>query len=547
VKHCLIALLLISALGAVDARARLVINEAMVNEPGTETSLEWFEIYNDLSGSVNLDLYVFWWYSTTDSGSFAFTGTNAVTLQSHEYLVVCRNADRYEEHYGDSSGVWETGVDGDYRIAEAPIRMSNTGGRTAVFRVNVRESLFEWPSAGPDGVSWERTSLINDEIAVCIDPSGSTPGRTNSVTTVPVDLAILNVAPTIFDGATDLAFRIKNTGETSIADATLSLYHIDSTAQNLLGELIASESVGSLDTGYTVILIGRYFFPERHQVLAAVLPDDDRLENNRFDFVAPGGDFPPVILNEFLPDPEMPLTSEWVEVKNISGDSINLQGWSLGDSLSLVLISDEPLWLPVDSYYVLVQDSSDFRFFYQTYAGLLHQPVGWPALNNVTADLVRLVDDFSLEADRYRYGRGKESNYTWSRGETPPYEDTWDRADSVGGSPGRRNVVSFRITGSEGLEVIATPRIISPDGDGIDDETSLLMVGPEADSYTLKIFDRAGRPVRTFLENDVRLSGEPFVWDGRNDSGERLPVGIYVIFCEAAGVETFKTTVVIAR
>jgi hypothetical protein len=35
--------------------------------------------------------------------------------------------------------------------------------------------------------------------------------------------------------------------------------------------------------------------------------------------------------------------------------------------------------------------------------------------------------------------------------------------------------------------------------------------------------------------------------DGRSDGGNRLPIGIYILFFEAVGVESLKEPIVIAR
>jgi len=68
----------------------------------------------------------------------------------------------------------------------------------------------------------------------------------------------------------------------------------------------------------------------------------------------------------------------------------------------------------------------------------------------------------------------------------------------------------------------------------------------------IKIFDSKGRLVRTLLNNQPGSSSGSVIFDGRDDSGDALRIGIYIIFFEAinegAGVvENMKTVVVVAR
>jgi flagellar hook assembly protein FlgD len=67
----------------------------------------------------------------------------------------------------------------------------------------------------------------------------------------------------------------------------------------------------------------------------------------------------------------------------------------------------------------------------------------------------------------------------------------------------------------------------------------------------IKIFDSRGRLVRTFLNNQRSGSSGSVIFDGRDDTGEALRIGIYIIFLEAinegSGVVENIKTVVVAR
>jgi flagellar hook assembly protein FlgD len=63
--------------------------------------------------------------------------------------------------------------------------------------------------------------------------------------------------------------------------------------------------------------------------------------------------------------------------------------------------------------------------------------------------------------------------------------------------------------------------------------TDISFLLPSTGTITLKIYDFIGRLVRTLVNEDLRLGNYHFTWNGRSDSGEALPSGIYT--CVAYG------------
>ena len=118
--------------------------------------------------------------------------------------------------------------------------------------------------------------------------------------------------------------------------------------------------------------------------------------------------------------------------------------------------------------------------------------------------------------------------------------------EDAGETPGEANRVRFAPEGSQSLQITVEPRIISPDGDGRDDSTVIRIQASIAPAYLLKLYDCRGRLVRTLEEGAADLRQE-YVWRGETDSGSKLPIGIYVLYFEAVGVESGRTTVVVAR
>lgn len=529
----------------VTAESAVVVNEVLANEPSDSVTLEWIELYNDSLDSVSLDFYSITVVSSS-GGSTGFAIGDSIGGES--YIVFCRSEPVYDVRWGNGSGAWGDGPgETDYEVRQLSFSLTNTSGEVILSRAGQVLSRLEWSEAGLDGHSWERVHSTSDRIEQCVDPAGATPGRQNSVAALPVDLALEGVAVRSSDGLTNISYTIVNRGLNEVNNDTVHLYYFDENAPDSLGASIASEAIGPVDTGFTIILIGQYSLPGTYVDLVAELNDDDRPSNNRQIFTASGQDYPPVILSEFLANPDQSPSQEWVELHNRSGQPVDLIDWQLGDSAGLHVMTEESLVVNPGSYLVLVMNTLDFLNLYPDFAGSFHEPSGWGQLNN-GADAVRLVDALGIEADRFDYSEVFDSNHTWARAESGSRAGQWGRSEDAGGTPGEANRVQFSADSDNNLAVRINPRIISPDGDGVDDEAVLLLSRPEASAFTLKIFDKRGRLVKTFEDE---LSGshynDEYVWDGTDNSHERLPIGIYIVYFEASGVQSVKTTVVIAR
>lgn len=90
-----------------------------------------------------------------------------------------------------------------------------------------------------------------------------------------------------------------------------------------------------------------------------------------------------------------------------------------------------------------------------------------------------------------------------------------------------RTSISGRLL--DDLEV--QPRIVSPNGDGINEQVhfsfKLLQVTQEV-PLRLAVFDLSGRSLRVLHDGQQHSGGLRFAWDGRDESGERVPPGLYI-------------------
>jgi len=534
--------LIVLVLSAKPASAGLVINEVLANEPGQETTLEWVELYNDSSEAIDLlpyDLYV-------DGLQRRLSGV----IEPYHYFIVCRKlfsdtiSRGFEGVWGNNSGVWGDSPEENYaRPFQTSFSLRNYSG-SLVIRDNFLTtiSVFSWNQSGADGKSWERVSPGVSTIGQSIDFSGSTPGTVNSLTPLSNDLSLDSAAVASELGGARLSFIIRNRGLNPLSGKDLTVYRYNPQDSLDDSDVLATLDVPGLLPDSVAIVSTTVTLSKLYVHLGAVLQDDDRLRNNRRDFYASGADYPPVRLSECLPNPTGNLQSEWIELYNRHDSTIDLSGWYIGDSVGNYLITAGSLTVDAGQYVVLVQDSVYFSFFYPDFAGQYFEPAQWPTLNN-DGDVIRLIDTYGIEADRFAYESAYDSNYTWARSGRTGQEDRWGRSVTSGGSPGEPNKIVL-YNGS--TKIYTEPQIFSPNNDGIEDVVTIGVEAPEADTYTLKIYDRQGRVVKTFLDGQSSLQAE-FVWDGKSDDGKQQPIGIYIVYFEAVGVESTKTTVVIAR
>jgi len=123
-------------------------------------------------------------------------------------------------------------------------------------------------------------------------------------------------------------------------------------------------------------------------------------------------------------------------------------------------------------------------------------------------------------------------------------------AQTVGfGTPGYQNSMFSAMIQTSG-EITIDPEIFSPDSDGKDDVTALGFQFDQA-GYTLNafVFDANGIEKLHLVKSALIPAEGIFYWDGEDDEGNKVPVGIYIIMVEVFNlegkVENYKKAVVV--
>lgn len=100
--------------------------------------------------------------------------------------------------------------------------------------------------------------------------------------------------------------------------------------------------------------------------------------------------------------------------------------------------------------------------------------------------------------------------------------------------------------------VTTSPPVFSPDNDGFDDFLTIDYQFPQPGYVAnITIFDAVGRPVRYLQRNALNGIRGTYRWDGLGEKGEKLAVGLYIIYTEVFNLDgktkKFKNVVTLAR
>ncbi len=269
-----------------------------------------------------------------------------------------------------------------------------------------------------------------------------------------------------------------------------------------------------------------------------------------------------LIINEIMYDPS-DGNSEFIELMNISGSNVELGGWKIEDDKGKQnKICNKNITLFPGQYYIAASDSSmldNYTFTQNKFIGILNSDLG---LSN-EGEIILLKDARGNTIDSVFYSsKWHNKNFLETKNisleKINPYlsgnlsTDWSSSTDPYGATPGRQNSI-FTINANNKSGLTISPNPFSPDNDGFEDFTVINYNLKNAVSQVrIKIFDSKGRLVRTLLNNQPSGTNGSVIFNGLDDSGRPLRIGIYIVFLEAVGitsniVESLKAAVVVAR
>jgi hypothetical protein len=256
-----------------------------------------------------------------------------------------------------------------------------------------------------------------------------------------------------------------------------------------------------------------------------------------------------VLINEVLFNP-FPGGVDFVELVNVSEFSVPVHRLKLAtrdDTLELkqiYMVSTEKRFLNPGELLVCTKDTAVVIAQYisnnpESFCTMKSFPTFSDDAGTVVLlnDSLEVLDEFSYSAKMHSPFLADEEGVSLERiSLEKPTDDpkNWtSAAASVGyATPGLPNSQTDSETEIQD-EITCEPKAFSPNGDGYNDELTIrFSFGKPGYIANVRIFDVAGRQVKFLVKNQLQAQEGSWLWDGRNESGQKLGIGVYVVLVE---------------
>lgn len=513
--------------GSASLYAQVVINEVMFDPSGSEFFDEYIELYH--TGDVAIDL-TGWRIGDGDGTDEIIAVKDGLILMPGQYALVL-DADYFAlstQYHPLSQDALVVTIDDptfgngglNNRVGERVVLISAGGDTVASMQYHApnmpgfsEEKIY--PLGGDGEANWSDCKWAE-----------GTPGRVNSVSVKPVDLALHTMSDSVF-----VPWMQKGMLEVWASNVGKEPIHSFQVRVRGLSEEQVIDG-GALEVGASTLLVvdvgilpGGIYEMEAEGVLVG----DKDVHNQKVKWTVLGGYAPlSVVINEVMVAPRD--GGEWVELLNLGHVPIDLHGWQLADMRTDGVI--EMAEIAGKGRVVLAETASD---------GIILSR--WPRLNN-GGDVLKLRDATGSVIDSIAYpmattGVSLERIDAHASGMN---HFNWLNS-TKGATPGQPNGVE--VVQTDSVRLVANPN-------PFETETRITYHLPVSRSHVdLWILDRLGRKVRTLLAGAEGGSMRDVVWDGRSDQQQFLKPGVFVLYLEARSADgqvfQVKTPVVLSR
>jgi hypothetical protein len=477
-------------------------------------------------------------------------------IKPGEYIMLCPTASVPElSKIGKTIGVpsWptlnNTGETLSFRIFESLI--FSVSFKTEWYKTAAKaEGGYSLEMIDPNNPCGEETNWSASNAAV-----GGTPGKVNSINAVNPDNLGPTIAQTVTSGADGviLYFNEKLTPELPLGNFTFE--------PNLTKkEVFLSADYKSIQVYFNESLQSNL----KYTITAKGVRDcvGNVTENGtKSSFVLPviaekGG----LLINEVLFNPRTG-GSDFVEFYNPTQNYYNLKGWTTTNNPSgtdFKSITSDNLIIEPGKFLVLSPAPANIISNYLLGDASTYLTTTLPTMSDSEGRIAikradgLIIDDFSYSDDYHNRLLKDDEGVSLERVSlTAPTDDrnNWQSAASDVGyaTPGRANSQARTVSGT--LQSISIePKVFVPGGNI--SFTTISYKDDNAGSFaSFLIYDSRGQLVRTLTENQLLAANGFLTWDGTNNEGSKVNVGIYILVVElfnSSGiVEVLKETVVV--
>jgi hypothetical protein len=541
----------------------VVINEIMADPSPVVGLPEWefIELYNNSYVPINLNN----WKLLVGTGERVI---GSIQIAPQGYVILAHEDARPSlESYGSFFGF------SSFQLTNSGVSISLFSDKgVLISTVSYTDLWYNDPKKKDGGWTLEQKDPTNpcggrNNWTASNHPSGGTPGQQNSVFAISdarpkpetMKLVSENIIQIWFDQQMDQV-SLGNTSAYTLSPGNINPQStVTNPADPTFVELLFAEPF-AMGTIYEL------------KISPSILNCAGRpvLEGTMLSFGIP---FPvepnDIVINEILFNPYN-NGNDFVEIYNRSTKIINLEDLRLGavrqtipnppDTTLREIIGSTKLIMP-GTYMLLTVSTAMVTNFYSTpTTENFVEMAQFPVYSNEsgTAILVsktnQVIDAFSYNEEMHfpllNYVKGVSLERI-SVDRPSADVNNWHSAAETAGfaTPGYQNSVFVKDETSEG-ELSVDPEIFSPDGDGRDDVTSIRYSFEEA-GYTLniQIFNAAGQKVNHLVKSTLVSQEGAVSWDGLDESGRKVPTGIYVVYAEvfnlAGTVKGYKRAVVV--
>ena len=539
----------------------VVINEIMA-DPNPVVGLpewEYVELYNTTEFGIDLKDW------EIQIGTNDLTFGNFV-LAPHGYVILCHN-DAVPElrTFGDCIGFSSFSVGNS---ASTMYLYSKEG--LLISRVNFSSTWYHDPDKANGGWSVEQIDPLNPCAAASnwtasVDASGGTPGRLNSVN------GENNVAPQVERVSMFSNFIIQLWFDQQMDAASLmDLQHflveeLDEHPDQIETNPIDPNYVGLVfDHGFEVGVVYTLVINGLTNCVGTAIEADTRVSFGIPNEIAEGD----ILINEILFDP-IASGVDYVELYNNTDKTFDLSTLMLGviresfpnpaDTTLKEIVTDSRLFLP-GTYVLLSTNSEIVGQQYECSTDNFVQMASFPSYANAGGTAILMGKDGTMVDAMYFSEKMHYPLLKVTKGvslervafDQPSMDaNNWhSAAEHVHfGTPGYENSMMQTPEPSEDIITIS-PDVFSPDGDGYDDACFINYHFDEA-GYTMNvyIFNVAGQQIRHLAKGELVGQEGSLLWNGLDDNGSRVPIGVYVVVTEVFNfdgkVKKFKNAAVV--
>ena len=248
-----------------------------------------------------------------------------------------------------------------------------------------------------------------------------------------------------------------------------------------------------------------------------------------------------VIINEIMFEPAQ-TNAEFVEIYNRSDFPLQIGGWKIYDSSgNETFLCRYKYTIAPGGYFVVASDSSIFYNYQLSPSDIYITNDDLSLGNEKDAVVIRDLSGKTIDSVYYfsswhnnniintnnrsleRINPESESNdiYNWTSSLAP------DKA-----TPTAANSV-FQNKGKRISDLDISPNPFSPDNDGFEDFCFIrYILNDDVNFVRIRIYDAKGRLMRTLADNYPSGAEGEIIFDGRDEDGKSLPLGIYVLLFE---------------